>query len=144
LRENSEEGFMVQIDITYEGGLQCVAVHGPSGQKLQTDAPVDNGGRGAFFSPTDLVATGLGVCMATIMGKVAEQDRIDLTGMKISVQKEMTKEGKRRIGKLTARLQMPAGLDAKQRIKLERAAHTCPVKESLRPEVELDIRFVYP
>ena len=59
---------MVKVSIRYEGGLRCAATHGPSGQNVFTDAPVDNHGRGESFSPTDLVATALGGCMATIMG----------------------------------------------------------------------------
>lgn len=135
---------MVQIDITYQGGLRCEAVHGPSGQKILTDAPVDNQGKGEFFSPTDLVAAALGTCVATVMGIVAEREKIDLAGMKITVLKEMDTAGTRRIGKLTTRIIMPSHLEANQRLKLERAAHTCPVHESLRPEVEMPIEFVYP
>jgi len=52
----------VEVNIRYEGDLHCEAVHGPSGNRLVTDAPVDNGGRGEAFSPTDLVATALGAC----------------------------------------------------------------------------------
>ena len=61
---------MVEIHIDYEGQLHCNALHLPSGNRLATDAPVDNNGRGEAFSPTDLVATALGTCMATIMGMV--------------------------------------------------------------------------
>ena len=55
---------MVKIDIRYQGDLRSTASHGPSGQTLITDAPVDNHGKGESFSPTDLVATALGSCMA--------------------------------------------------------------------------------
>ena len=51
---------MVEITVDYEGGLHTQAVHGPSGSRLETDAPVDNHGRGERFSPTDLAATSLG------------------------------------------------------------------------------------
>ena len=135
---------MVQIDVTYHGGLRCEAVHGPSGEKLLTDAPVDNHGKGETFSPTDLVATALGTCIPTIMGMVAEREKIDLTTMRITVVKEMSAQPPRRIAKLTTRIVMPAGLDERQRVKLEKAAHTCPVHQTLQGSVELPIEFIYP
>ena len=135
---------MVQINVTYQSGLRCEAIHGPSGTKLMTDAPVDNQGKGESFSPTDLVATALGVCIPTIMGIVAEREKIDLTGMRITVQKEMSAEPPRRIAKLSTRIAMPAGLTVQQKAKLERAAHTCPVHQTLQGNVEMPIEFAYP
>ena len=135
---------MVRIDVTYQGGLRCEATHGPSGQKLVTDAPVDNRGKGESFSPTDLVATALGTCIPTIMGIVAEREKIDLTSLRITVQKEMSAEAPRRIAKLITRIMMPKGLTDQQKAKLEKAAHTCPVHQTLEGKVELPIEFVYP
>ena len=85
----------VEINITYKGGLRCAATHAPSRQRLATDAPVDNGGQGATFSPTDLVATALGTCMATIMGLVAKRNNLNITGLQIQVIKEMTADSVR-------------------------------------------------
>lgn len=135
----------VEINITYEGGLYCSAVHGPSKQVLKTDAPVDNGGKGSSFSPTDLVATALGACMATVMGLVAERNGLDISGMKIQVVKEMVADPVRRIGTLTTRLVFPPGktLSATDRAKLEAAAKVCPVKQSLGAEVKTPVEFVY-
>jgi putative redox protein len=135
---------MVQIDVRYQGGLRCEAVHGPSGTKLVTDAPVDNHGKGESFSPTDLVATALATCIPTIMGIVAEREKIDLTSMRITVQKEMSAAPPRKIAKLATRIVMPAGLTDQQRAKLEKAAHTCPVHQTLQGNVEIPIEFVYP
>ncbi len=135
---------MVQIDVTYRGGLRCEAVHGPSGQRLVTDAPVDNHGKGESFSPTDLVATAFGTCLFTIMGIVAEREQLDLTGMRVTVSKEMSAEPPRRIARLTARIVMPCRLEEKQRVKLENAARTCPVHQTLQGNVEMPIEFVYP
>jgi putative redox protein len=135
---------MVQIDVTYRGGLRCEAVHGPSGQRLVTDAPVDNHGKGESFSPTDLVATAFGTCLFTIMGIVAEREKLDLTGMRVTVSKEMSAEPPRRIARLTARIVMPCRLEEKQKVKLENAARTCPVHQTLQGNVEMPIEFVYP
>ena len=136
----------VEINITYEGGLQCTATHGPSGTTLTTDAPVDNGGKGAVFSPTDLVATALGTCMATIMGLVAQRNSLNIDGLQVQVLKEMTPDPVRRIGSLKTRLVFPRStqLSAADRAKLEAAAKACPVKQSLHPDLSTPIEFVYP
>jgi putative redox protein len=136
----------VETTIVYEGGLHCAATHGPSGQTLATDAPVDNGGKGAAFSPTDLVATALGTCMATILGLVAQRNHLQLEGLQIQVLKEMVADPVRRIGSLRTRLVFPAGrvITAADRAKLEAAALACPVKQSLHPNVQTPIEFVYP
>ena len=136
----------VEINITYEGGLNCTATHGPSRNTLTTDAPVDNGGKGAAFSPTDLVATALGTCMATVMDLVARRNNLDIAGLQIQVIKEMTADPVRRIGALKTRLVFPKGnpLAATDRTKLEAAARACPVKQSLHPDVKTPMEFVYP
>jgi putative redox protein len=135
----------VEINTTYEGGLHCTAIHAPSSNTLATDAPVDNGGKGAAFSPTDLVATALGTCMATVMGLVAKRNELNIDGLQIQVIKEMTADPVRRIGSLKTRLVFPKGkaLLAEDRAKLEAAARACPVKQSLHPDVKTPVEFVY-
>ena len=132
---------MVRVDVRYEGGLRCHAVHGPSGQALTTDAPVDNHGRGESFSPTDLVATALATCMATIMGIVADRHAWNIDGTRMTVDKEMTTEGPRRIHRLAVVIDSPADLDDAARRTLEAAAHACPVRLSLLPAIEVPVDF---
>jgi putative redox protein len=132
---------MVAIEIKYEGDLHCKAVHGPSSTALNTDAPKDNQGRGEGFSPTDLVATALGSCVLTTMGIMARTLNIDISGATARVEKVMTAEGPRRIRSLSAKIRVPHSLSAEDRLKLERAAHTCPVHRSLHPDVEAPIEF---
>jgi putative redox protein len=136
----------VEINIAYEGGLHCNAVHRPSRQTLTTDAPVDNGGKGAAFSPTDLVATAMGTCMVTIMGLVAQRNNLNIDGLQVQVLKEMTADPVRRIGSLKTRLVFPHSkmLTVADRAKLEAAAKACPVKQSLHPDVKTPVEFVYP
>ena len=131
----------VEIAITYEGSLRCAAVHEPSGERLLTDAPVDNMGRGESFSPTDLVATALGTCIATTMAIVAQREGVELAGMRVTVVKEMVAQPSRRIGKLATRIAIPTTVTPEQKRKLENAAHACPVHKSLHPDVELPITF---
>ena len=135
----------VQITVNYQGDLQCNAIHGPSKQTITTDAPVDNGGKGSAFSPTDLVATALGGCMLTIMGIVAQRNGINIVGAKAEVVKDMIASPVRRIGKLTVIITLPHSLklNTADQSKLENAALTCPVKQSLHPDVQLDIQFKY-
>ena len=134
---------MIKIDIDYLGGLRCQATHGPSQNQFITDAPVDNQGKGESFSPTDLVATALGTCMATVMGIFAQRHEIDLRGMKVSVVKEMVQTPVRRIARLTTEIVMPLPADHPHRETLERTALTCPVHQSLLAEIEKPVNFTW-
>jgi len=132
---------MVHIDVSYLGSLRCEAVHGPSGAKIRTDAPADNCGKGEEFSPTDLAATSLGACMATIMGIAAGQHGISLGDMKVGVDKEMSADLPRRITKIEVAFVIPLPPDHPKRKTLENAALACPVHHSLHPDIEQVVRF---
>lgn len=127
---------MVEINLSYQGGLRCLSTHGPSGSTLYTDAPVDNHGKGEAFSPSDLVATALASCMATIMGIVAERKDISLDGLRISVRKHMTTSAPRRIARLELDLHIPLSASHPERKLLESAALGCPVHHSIHPDIE--------
>ncbi len=134
---------MVTIQAEYQGDLHCKAVHDPSRAELNTDAPVDNQGRGESFSPTDLVATALGTCMLTVMGILARTLQIDIAGATATVEKEMSSTSPRRIQRLQVRIRVPHALSSENKQKLERAAHTCPVHKSLHPDIQAPIEFVW-
>lgn len=124
------------MQIEYTGDLRCQVVHGPSGTKLITDAPVDNQGKGESFSPTDLFATSLATCMATIMGIQARALKIDITGMRVQVTKEMSTDRPRRITKMAVTFDVPCNPGDREKAALIKAAETCPVHHSLHPDLE--------
>lgn len=135
---------MATAKITYLGQLRTQGVHLKSGSEILTDAPVDNHGKGEAFSPTDLVASALGSCMLTIMGIVAQRDGIDITGTEVEVTKSMA-ESPRRIGQLEVKLKIKTNqpLTETRRKKLENAALTCPVAESLHPDLKQVVSFEF-
>ena len=128
--------------IVYKGNLRTEATHLQSNTIIETDAPVDNNGKGERFSPTDIVATALGSCMLTIMGMKAETMNIDLTGTKLDIQKMMA-ANPRRISGIQINFHFPDSLQLsdKERAILENAAHTCPVAKSLHPDVDVEVKF---
>jgi putative redox protein len=130
---------MTTIQCQYEGSLRCQALHDPSGSSLLTDAPVDNEGQGERFSPTDLVATALATCILTVMGITAQRHGWALEGSGARVEKTMTRSGRRRIEALTVWISLPEGLAADQRRLLQRAAESCPVKQSLEGAVAMQL-----
>ncbi len=131
--------------VIYEGELRTVALHNASGTTIETDAPVDNQGKGERFSPTDLVATALGSCMLTIMGQKARDHKIDLKGTRIEIQKIMQAEPRKISGiTLTGHLPDNLRLNEKQIIILQRAAETCPVMQSINPDIEVEVNFNWP
>ena len=133
----------VQIDIEYIGGLKTRVVHEPSGSVLMTVAPKDNQGDGSTFSPTDLCATSLGTCIITTMAIAARKHEVEIDGATVRVEKIMSAEAPRRIARLPVQVTMPAGIPPELRERLERAAHTCPVQQSLHPSTLVELTFTW-
>ena len=126
--------------ITYLGNLRTTSEHIQSGTKILTDAPLDNQGKGASFSPTDLVANALGACIMTIMAIKARDMNVIMEGSTAEVTKTML-ANPRRISKIRIIVNMTGIFDQKTKRILERTAMTCPVHMSLHPDLEQEVIF---
>ncbi len=129
--------------IVYIGELRTEAEHVRSGNKFLTDAPVDNQGKGEYFSPTDLLATSLGCCMVTIMGIAARTHGFNIDGTKIDITKIMG-TNPRRVVEIIVNLHFPHNnYTSKERKLIELSAKECPVAQSLHPDIKQNVRFYY-
>ncbi len=129
--------------IDYIGDLTTESVHLKSGIKINTDAPIDNNGKGQAFSPTDLLCASLGSCMLIIMGIVADKNNICIKGTRISLSKIMSSEP-RRVSEIVLEFQMPENdFSDKEKQLLQNAALNCPVAKSLASEIKQSVKFNY-
>jgi putative redox protein len=134
---------MATSSVKYLGGLRTEAKHEKSGQVIITDAPTDNHGRGEAFSPTDLMCTSLANCMITVMGIVAEREKIDMSSVSADVTKIMGTEP-RRVVEIQVRLDFRGKIySEKEKKLLENTAKTCPVAKSLHPDLKQSIEFIW-
>ncbi len=132
---------MTTVKTIYLGELRTENKHLQSGNKLMTDAPTDNCGKGEFFSPTDLLATALGSCIMTIMGIKARDNGIDLKETEVKVTKIMA-VNPRRVAEVIVEFQFPDKGYTNEEMKLiESVAGTSPVPLSLHPELKQTILF---
>ena len=128
--------------VTYLGSLRTECEHIQSGTRIITDAPVDNHGKGASFSPTDTLATALASCMLTVTGIKAEASGFSIDGTTAKVVKTMA-ANPRRVSEISIVFNFPQSYDEKTRRINENSCNTCPVKMSLHPDMKLHISFNY-
>ena len=129
--------------VEYLGELRTKMTHSLSGEIVLTDAPRDNEGNGAFFSPTDLMATSLASCMLTVMGIKARQHGWNIMGTRTEIIKKM-ENSPRRIGRIDLRISVPGiHWSASEKQILINTALSCPVAQSLHPQIELNIEWVW-
>src|SRR5690554_4458754 len=132
---------MATAQIYYKGNLRTEITHNNSGSVIQTDAPLDNHGKGQLFSPTDLTASSLAACMITLMGISANSHGFVLGAVHADINKIMA-SNPRRIDKIQINLRFPdSKYDNKQKSFLKTAALNCPVAKSIHPDIVQDITF---
>jgi len=134
---------MITVESKYKGELRTEATHVSSGTKLITDAPIDNQGKGAYFSPTDLVATALGSCMITIMGIAARTHAFDIEGATWKTTKVMA-DNPRRISEVIIEITFPPNkYTDRQKQVIEHISKNCPVALSLHPDLKQTVDLIY-
>ncbi len=124
----------------YKGELRTQLKHERSGDVVVTDAPVDNNGKGEAFSPTDLMAASLGSCILTVMGIKCRNMEYNMLGDKCDIVKVMASDP-RRVSEIHVHIEMPAGSSKKDRMILEHTALTCPVAQSIHPDIRVNLQF---
>jgi len=135
---------MTTIKTVYLGDLRTENEHLQSGNKIITDAPTDNQGKGEAFSPTDLLATALGNCIMTIMGIKARDNGIDITGTEIEITKIMASDP-RRVAEVVVDFHFPKkGYTEAEKQIVESVAGISPVPLSLHPDLKQTIKFNWP
>ncbi|WP_201607510.1 OsmC family protein [Psychrobacter okhotskensis] len=125
---------MTTSKVTYQGDLRTTAIHLQSKDEIITDAPTDNQGKGEAFSPTDLLATSLASCMLTIIGIKARDMDIDIAGTMSEVTKVMAADP-RRVSEVHVAITFSQLLDDKTQKIFYNTALTCPVANSLHPDI---------
>ncbi len=133
---------MITIETKYLGDLRTENVHLQSGNKIITDAPCDNRGKGEAFSPTDLLATALGNCIMTIMGIKAMDNGIDIVGTRLEITKIMANDP-RRVAEVIVEFFFPAdkSYTVEEQKLIESVAGISPVPLSLHPDLKQTIKF---
>jgi putative redox protein len=134
---------MTKMSIKYTGNLRCEAIHSQSSSILETDAPIDNKGKGERFSPTDLLCTSLATCILTTMAIAAEERNWKFEGVVATIEKIMS-QTPRRIGEVKIHFIFPnLDYDENMKVKIQRYAHACPVSRSLSPETLQTVTFTF-
>ena len=128
--------------ITYTGNLRCESEHLQSGNSIITDAPTDNHGQGAAFSPTDLCATSLGQCMLTTIAILGKSKNINIEGATCAITKIMN-PAPRKIAEIVCDLKFPSGYSDEEKQFIEHTALNCPVALSLHPDIKKTVSFNY-
>jgi putative redox protein len=122
--------------VIYTGDLRTEATHVKSGQSIITDAPIDNQGKGDAFSPTDLLATSLGVCAITVVGIAARTHGFNVDGTAIKITKIMASEP-RRVGEVIVEFDFPAvKYSEKEKAIIRHTINSCPVSQSLNSSLK--------
>ncbi len=132
-----------EINVQYQGKLRCKATLQKNGQSVQTDVDLEHGGQGDYLSPVEMTVAALGTCAMSMVAVVAERNGVDVSKLQATAGFNMASAPHRRIGSVQLTIHLPGDVPEAVRPKLEMAAKACPVKNSLNPDIVVDLKLVY-
>jgi len=133
---------MSNVVTVYDEMQHCTSTIYPQEKSVATDCPYT--GKGEEFSPGNLVESALAGCMLISMGTLAMRNDIDITGTKVEVELIGTDKPVMRYKEIKVNVTMARDYSEKDRIRLERAADSCPIKHSFDNEIEIKVKYNYP
>ncbi|MBN1112425.1 MAG: OsmC family protein [Bacteroidales bacterium] len=134
---------METIRTIYKGELRTEAEHVQSGNKVITDAPTDNCGKGEFFSPTDLLSASVASCIFTIMGIKAQASGFNIDGASSKTWKIMS-ENPRRVAEVVIEYDFTmCDLLPKHKKILEGLVKVSPVPLTIHPETKQTVSLKF-
>ena len=134
---------MTTATIEFTGNLRTRSVHTRSGEVIITDAPIDNKGKGEYFSPTDMLSSALGSCIFTIMGIAAQEHGFSIDGARCSVIKIMS-DSPRAVAEVKIDFDFTGKqYTDKQKKILELCVRNCPVSRSLHPDLFQNVKLIF-
>ncbi len=133
---------MSNLVTVYDEMQHCTSTKYPQEKSVATDCPYT--GKGEEFSPGDLVESALAGCMLLSMGTLAMRNDIDITGASVDVELIATDKPVMRYKEINVNVIMARDYSKKDRIRLERAADSCPIKHSFDKEIEIKVKYSYP
>jgi putative redox protein len=142
---NFREMLMETIRTVYLGELRTLATHVNSGKQVLTDVPIENGGHGESFSPTDLFCASLVSSMLTVLGGVAKSPAFNGTidGMVARATKTMNLNP-HMVSEIVIEFDMPKkNYSAEQKEILESSVRNSQVGRSLNDTLKLTLVFNY-
>lgn len=110
--------------------------------ELLFDQPAEvPGGDDRGPSPLDVMGVAVAACAHYYAAAFLHGRGLEPDGLKVEVEAEKERTPSPRIGRLTMRVHLPAGLSERQRVGVERAIKSCPAYGTLLhpPEVSLTI-----
>lgn len=130
---------MTRIISTPIGAGRTRITHEPTGTQITSEIA---SATGQTFSSTDLVAAGLGSCMASSLETLAERHGVALDLITITVEKETSSDPKR-ISRLATLIEVAVTYDKKIETLFSRAAATCTVHASLHPDIDAPVELSF-
>ena len=132
---------MGKVRIKYDEIQHCTALQIKNQKTVPVDCP--HTGKGLEFSSGELVGIGVATCMLMSMGTLAMRNKIDISDTIVDVEFSLTKNFSR-IDSIDLTVNMSNNFSKIERIKLERAAESCPIKHSFHPDVKISVSYIYP
>ena len=125
------------ITVTRRDGLEF-DIH-VRGRNVTSDMSVEDGGRGAGFTPAELLAGSLGVCIAMMVQGYCDRHGYGDVGVDLTFE---LADSPKRVGAIVVDVELPNGVPEDQLKVVRRIAERCSVHETLNHPPRVDVEFV--